>query len=467
VIRSEFHQRFNYKSVLVPDEDRYVFEEMNRVRRPWVFAGVISLAMVILLPLVQHVKGVFLLWQAKQRMENLGVSREESSSDTGGGPPALIVNGQVLDRQELMLLEDLFGILESLDQRLFNSSHMMAPVTPETARPINSLPDNVEWDQMTQQLPRFNEVLTDLRRHVDLSELLEEFDTPFTMLLIANQQLAVWHGIEGRYGDATLYCRELMETVLTNPVGFESDLLRPCWEMLHCGKGDPAFLADLQNLVEDFDLLGAASEAKKDYIRNLANMADRSLPPPGSHTSHFGFPTSSASARFAPFEKPWKRFVEYFEWIKKAYLLRDETNARILNAELDELEAIAALQKRESIAAHFYSSSVLPPGVHPMTPARARRDATLHQLLLTAIALERYELEHGEYPLQLDILISFSYLSELPYDYYAMGPLRYHCLKPHEFLLYSIGPDGVDNGGVSARFLSEPDIVWPRAVVMD
>jgi hypothetical protein len=77
-------------------------------------------------------------------------------------------------------------------------------------------------------------------------------------------------------------------------------------------------------------------------------------------------------------------------------------------------------------------------------------DAKTHaQLLLseTALAIERYRLAHqDQLPAMLQDLVP-AYLQAVPADPFDGKPLRYNRL-PKGYLLYSIGEDGVDNGGM-------------------
>jgi hypothetical protein len=92
-------------------------------------------------------------------------------------------------------------------------------------------------------------------------------------------------------------------------------------------------------------------------------------------------------------------------------------------------------------------------------------------MLVAAIALKRFELKNGNYPLDLNSLVP-EFLAAVPADPVDGKPLRY-CLKPDEtFLLYSIGPDGKDDGGDASLTdglthyywldLRARDWVWPE-----
>lgn len=74
------------------------------------------------------------------------------------------------------------------------------------------------------------------------------------------------------------------------------------------------------------------------------------------------------------------------------------------------------------------------------------RTDTENALLLTLLALRAYRLEHGAYPIALSALVP-GYLKAVPDDPFALsGTLRYR-LAGAKFVLYSVGPDGNDDGG--------------------
>lgn len=70
----------------------------------------------------------------------------------------------------------------------------------------------------------------------------------------------------------------------------------------------------------------------------------------------------------------------------------------------------------------------------------AYRDATR-----VALAIERYRLRHRELPKSLDDLVP-EFLPEVPLDPFDGKPLRYR-LEANEYKVYSIGTDGIDQGG--------------------
>ena len=93
-------------------------------------------------------------------------------------------------------------------------------------------------------------------------------------------------------------------------------------------------------------------------------------------------------------------------------------------------------------------------------------------LLVAAIELKRYQIKHGAVPSELAMLVP-EITSQIPADPIDGNHLRYRSNLDGSFLLYSVGDDGVDNGGdttmpqtasVSANYRQwwkARDAVWP------
>ena len=75
---------------------------------------------------------------------------------------------------------------------------------------------------------------------------------------------------------------------------------------------------------------------------------------------------------------------------------------------------------------------------------------TARQMTVTAIALQRFKLAHGRFPDHLADLAP-EFLAVVPPDPVAGRPLRYRLQADGNFLLYSIGANGVDDGGNPAH----------------
>jgi hypothetical protein len=73
------------------------------------------------------------------------------------------------------------------------------------------------------------------------------------------------------------------------------------------------------------------------------------------------------------------------------------------------------------------------------------------QILLLRFALRAYRLENGAFPAKLDDLAP-KYLQQIPKDIFAdRAPFRYR-VKNGDYELWSIGPDGKDDGGVPLKW---------------
>jgi hypothetical protein len=86
---------------------------------------------------------------------------------------------------------------------------------------------------------------------------------------------------------------------------------------------------------------------------------------------------------------------------------------------------------------------------------------TARELTVTALALKRYQLRHGQYPPALSALVP-ELLPALPLDPADGQPLRYRLKSDGAFLLYSVGENGVDDGGDAAPEKKSESVSWPH-----
>jgi hypothetical protein len=104
---------------------------------------------------------------------------------------------------------------------------------------------------------------------------------------------------------------------------------------------------------------------------------------------------------------------------------------------------------------------------------RVMRVEVAKQVVVTAIALKRYQLKHGNYPPDLNSLVP-EFVPKVPLDPVDGQPLRYRRNADRTFLLYSAGENGKDDGGnpslepgaeSSNYYWQNPhalDWVWPQ-----
>ena len=93
-------------------------------------------------------------------------------------------------------------------------------------------------------------------------------------------------------------------------------------------------------------------------------------------------------------------------------------------------------------------------------------------LARVACALERHRLAQGEYPVTLEALAPW-FRDKLPHDIINGQPLHYRRTDDGRFLLYSVGWNGTDDGGIVVRQknhlratldMDKGDWVWPNPV---
>ena len=78
---------------------------------------------------------------------------------------------------------------------------------------------------------------------------------------------------------------------------------------------------------------------------------------------------------------------------------------------------------------------------------KSSREQISVDLARTAIALERYRLAHGEFPESLDALVP-QFVAQVPHDVIGGQPLKYRREANGQFILYSVGWNETDDGGV-------------------
>lgn len=104
---------------------------------------------------------------------------------------------------------------------------------------------------------------------------------------------------------------------------------------------------------------------------------------------------------------------------------------------------------------------------------RVIRIESARRIVVTAIALKRFQLKHGKLPEMLNELTP-EFLATVPIDPYDGKPLCYQPYSDGTYLLYSVGEDGKDEGGnptIPATYKSTSlywqnehalDWVWPQ-----
>jgi len=116
----------------------------------------------------------------------------------------------------------------------------------------------------------------------------------------------------------------------------------------------------------------------------------------------------------------------------------------------------------------FYLISAIAIPDYKKAFARAVKAEAARRLAITAIALRRYELKHGNPAPDLASLVP-EFLSRVPRDCMDGQSLKYRTNPDGSVLLYSVGEDGEDDGGnpasrqpgLASSLREGRDMVWP------
>ena len=94
---------------------------------------------------------------------------------------------------------------------------------------------------------------------------------------------------------------------------------------------------------------------------------------------------------------------------------------------------------------HLFPLPLVTPGFDPLIIA-SHGSRFMHDCARLVVALHQFRVRHGEWPPQLDELQP-DLLIDLPRDPYDGAPLRYE-VRDNQPVIWSVGIDGVDQGGV-------------------
>jgi hypothetical protein len=137
----------------------------------------------------------------------------------------------------------------------------------------------------------------------------------------------------------------------------------------------------------------------------------------------------------------------------------DLTNNFILPQKADD-----AQRKIEAVGKHIRPYTFLAAIAVPNTAKALQTlayDQTLANEAQIVCALERYHLARGEYPGALDALAP-QYIEKLPHDIINGQPLHYRRTSDGQFVLYSVGWNETDDGGLPGTLadVKNGDWVW-------
>ncbi|MGO8928409.1 MAG: hypothetical protein ACLQU3_16195 [Limisphaerales bacterium] len=148
-----------------------------------------------------------------------------------------------------------------------------------------------------------------------------------------------------------------------------------------------------------------------------------------------------------------------------ALAIRDQLTSEIFDVPNDQVlprKADKIMNQLQTALGHFTPYTFLGARATPNFVKAAQTLAqkqTLANEAFIACGLERYRLAHGQYPETLEALVP-QFAEKLPHDIVGGQPLKYHRTADGQFVLYSIGWNEKDDGGVPGKTVAEGDWVW-------
>jgi hypothetical protein len=143
--------------------------------------------------------------------------------------------------------------------------------------------------------------------------------------------------------------------------------------------------------------------------------------------------------------------------------LADVTQQTVSPAAARRADEALRAQTKSATPCNFFEKMLFPFFGHAVQKFAYAQSAV--DLARVAVALERYRLAHGDYPESLDALTP-QFMKEIPHDIIGGQPLHYRRTAEGQFVLYSVGWNETDDGGVVALAkdgavdTSKGDWVW-------
>jgi hypothetical protein len=136
----------------------------------------------------------------------------------------------------------------------------------------------------------------------------------------------------------------------------------------------------------------------------------------------------------------------------------DIPNNQVLPGKFETIENVVGAASKHRSPYNFLAATALPN--FAKAAQTTARNQTLANEAYLACGLERYRLAHGQYPDTLEALVP-QFAEKLPHDIVGGQPLKYHRTAAGKFVLYSVGWNEKDDGGVPGATNGEGDWVSP------
>ena len=272
------------------------------------------------------------------------------------------------------------------------------------------------------------------------------------------------------------------------------------WEMLQTDHWTDAQLAEMQSQWQGMDLFGPVegafameralgADTFKTMRKSYAGLESVTGGMPGSTSAGAGTGSGFFEDPGEALKNLYDRYPRYWTW-KSSWSYEEELcNVQMLQDALEMFRKVKTtgafvpaeneFRRQETnviqLHAHAQAHFIVPLDSEDLVRNSTTKFAdaeVARRMLVVAIALKRHQLRHGNYPAELSTLAP-DLLARVPIDLMDGKPLRYRLQSNGTYLLYSVGEDGVDDGGDPAstepatvrniHWLKGRDIVWPRA----
>ena len=289
-------------------------------------------------------------------------------------------------------------------------------------------------------------------------------------------------------------------------IAMTSIAVLPTWELLQATNVTDTQLAAVQQGWEQMDLLGDVTYAfvmerawgvdeiekarvsHEDFEKTFGSMTYFMGSSSSSASSGWGWEALTEKPRYAVGEAMWRSSWSYSDELRtlKSDSIILETlrtmqanQSQFYKADYDAMTARLSSLGITNAGEALFRALKIPDWSDEFswspasTVLKALRTETARRVVVTAIALKRFQLRHEKLPETLNELVP-EFLSSVPIDLYDGKPLRYHPNTDGTYLLYSTGEDGKDDGGdptLSAGVTSSSfywqgnharDWVWPQ-----
>jgi hypothetical protein len=237
--------------------------------------------------------------------------------------------------------------------------------------------------------------------------------------------------------------------------------LQPIYEGLAQHKWNDAQLAELEQALASLDILSYYPRAVRgERAFAITSIEDQRITREIKYPEGDWGKIKKISLRWIPAAYFYQSELAFARLYDQSILpLVDLTNRIISPLALNRMNAdVQAQMKHYSL--YKVEALMTVPAVSASVTKFARVQAQV-DLALVACALERYRLAHGDYPETLDALVP-QFIAKVPHDIINGQPLHYRREANGQFILYSVGWNETDDGGLPGTLadVNKGDWVW-------